>query len=174
MHMKIPADHARQMRAILLLPFTAIVVAPVVLLAAFAAVDTRWSPTAAAYALVFCVGLVVLLTGMALLVVTVQLFASRGDGTLAPWDPPRYLVVCGPYRHTRNPMIGAVGMVLIAESVLTGSLAIALFTVFFFVFNHLYFVLFEEPGLRKRFGRPYERYMRAVPRWWPRATPWKE
>jgi protein-S-isoprenylcysteine O-methyltransferase Ste14 len=172
--MKITADHARHIRAILTLPFAVIIVAPTLLLAVFAAVDTRWNPAPAAYALVFFVGLVLLLLGMVLLVVTVHLFASAGEGTLAPWDPPRHLVVRGPYRYVRNPMIVGVGMTLAGESVLTGSLAVALFTLFFFALNHLHFVYFEEPGLRKRFGRDYERYRQAVPCWWPRATPWQE
>jgi hypothetical protein len=31
-------------------------------------------------------------------------FARRGRGTPIPWDPPRYLVVSGPYLLTANPM----------------------------------------------------------------------
>jgi protein-S-isoprenylcysteine O-methyltransferase Ste14 len=35
-----------------------------------------------------------------------------GRGTLAPWEPPRALVVSGPYRHSRNPMYVAVLVIL--------------------------------------------------------------
>ena len=38
----------------------------------------------------------------------------------------------------------------------------------FILINHLYFVLFEEPGLEQRFGEPYRAYRASVPRWLPR------
>jgi hypothetical protein len=38
--------------------------------------------------------------------------------------------------------------------------------------NAIYFPLFEEPGLRRRFGEDYERYRGNVPRWIPRFRPW--
>ena len=42
----------------------------------------------------------------------------EGHGTPAPWDPTERMVVRGPYRHVRNPMISAVFMVLAAEALL--------------------------------------------------------
>jgi protein-S-isoprenylcysteine O-methyltransferase Ste14 len=33
---------------------------------------------------------------------------------------------------------------------------------------HLFVVLYEEPHLRRKFGRDYEDYCRRVPRWLPR------
>ena len=109
---------------------------------------------------------------MILLVVTVYLFATVGEGTLAPWDPTQKLVVEGPYRYVRNPMITGVLTVLVGESIVTGSLAIVLLAAFFFVLNHVYFIFSEEPGLIKRFGQRYKRYMKNVPRWVPRSTAW--
>jgi protein-S-isoprenylcysteine O-methyltransferase Ste14 len=37
---------------------------------------------------------------------------------------------------------------------------------------HLFVVFYEEPTLRKKFGRDYEEYCRNVSRWWPRARGW--
>lgn len=34
---------------------------------------------------------------------------------------------------------------------------------------HLFVIAYEEPSLRRRFGGTYEGYVRAVPRWLPRA-----
>ena len=36
---------------------------------------------------------------------------------------------------------------------------------------HLAVTLYEEPGLRERFGGEYERYLDEVPRWLPRLRP---
>src|SRR3954466_5292636 len=57
----------------------------------------------------------VFLIGLALFATSLYEFATRGRGTLAPWDPPRELVVRGPYRYVRNPMISGVVCVIVAE-----------------------------------------------------------
>ena len=117
-------------------------------------------------------GASLIVAGLALWYRTVRLFAVAGDGTLAPWDPTRKLVVLGPYRHTRNPMIVAVVVVLAGEAALFGSLPILVWTAAFLAVNAIWFPLVEEPGLVKRFGAEYDEYRRAVPRWVPRRTPW--
>ena len=61
-------------------------------------------------------GVALLLTGLALFASSLRRFATEGEGTLAPWDPPRRLVVRGPYRHVRNPMISGVVFVLFGEA----------------------------------------------------------
>ena len=96
------------------------------------------------------------------------LFARVGKGTLAPWDPTQKLVIEGPYRHVRNPMITAVLFVLLGEAALFGSTALLLWAAGFFAVNHAWFLLHEEPALVRRFGEDYERYRRTVPRWLPR------
>jgi protein-S-isoprenylcysteine O-methyltransferase Ste14 len=147
-------------------------VIPALLLLLLNDMDTRWDTAAPAYGLIFFAGMVLLLIGTALLVITVYLFCDLGEGTLAPWDPPQKLVVAGPYRYVRNPMIAGVLTVLAGESIVTGSFLIALLAVFFLGLNHVYFILSEEPGLVKRFGEPYKTYRRNVPRWIPKPTPW--
>jgi protein-S-isoprenylcysteine O-methyltransferase Ste14 len=117
-------------------------------------------------------GGVLIAGGVAMWAWTVRLFARLGRGTLAPWDPTERLVVEGPYRHVRNPMITAVLAVLLGEALLFGSMSILLFAAGFVVVNWAYFVLSEEPGLERRFGEEYRAYRDAVPRWLPRRTPW--
>lgn len=107
-----------------------------------------------------------------LLAITIKLFSQVGRGTLAPWLPPQKLVVDGIYRHTRNPMISGVVCVLAGETLLTGAPELLAWTLGFFLLNHVYFIGWEEPRLAKRFGEAYLRYKAAVPRWWPRKTPW--
>src|SRR5262245_13251228 len=53
-------------------------------------------------------GVLLLLLGLLLFAASLRQFATEGRGTLAPWDPPRTLVVRGPYRYVRNPMISGV------------------------------------------------------------------
>ena len=117
-------------------------------------------------------GGVVVALGLVLIVQTVALFATAGDGTLAPWDPTARLVVRGPYRRVRNPMISGVLCVLLGEALLFGSPAVLAWFAIVFAINAVYFPLVEEPGLRERFGADYDAYRAAVPRWLPRLRPW--
>jgi protein-S-isoprenylcysteine O-methyltransferase Ste14 len=117
-------------------------------------------------------GLVFLLIGLALFLASLRRFASEGKGTLAPWDPPRRLVVNGPYRYVRNPMISGVLFVLFGEALVLLSTAHLSWAVTFFVLNGIYIPLLEEPQLRHRFGVAYDEYCRHVPRLVPRLRPW--
>jgi protein-S-isoprenylcysteine O-methyltransferase Ste14 len=115
------------------------------------------------------VGALLVLVGLALVAWTVTLFASVGRGTLAPWDPTARLVVRGPYRYMRNPMITGVGTILAGQAVFFRSWGIAVELAVFAVVNAIYFPLVEEPGLQRRFGVEYEEYRARVPRWLPRV-----
>lgn len=121
----------------------------------------------------FWLALVIGACGFALAVWTVRLFTRFGEGTPAPWDPPRKLVVRGPYRYVRNPMIVAVIVMLTAESLVFASWPLAVWMAFFFATNAVYFPLSEEKGLEKRFGEDYRLYRDNVPRWLPRLRPWQ-
>lgn len=106
--------------------------------------------------------------GLALLSTCVWMFLREGRGTLAPIDPPQRMVVTGPYRVVRNPMYLGVVMTVAAEAVLFRSLALAAYAAALLVAFHLFVILYEEPNLRRKFGRPYTDYAEAVPRWAPR------
>lgn len=110
--------------------------------------------------------------GLTLMVWTVGLFARVGDGTLAPFDPPRNLVIRGPYRHVRNPMISGGLFVLLGESAGLLSLALLGWFVVSCLVSFTSIPLLEEPGLKRRFGNDYLEYRRQVPRWVPRVQGW--
>jgi len=95
-------------------------------------------------------------------------FAIRGNGTPLPLDPPKKLVVEGPYRVVRNPMYWSVLFVLLGEAAIFHSVALAELALAFFVGVNLFVLFFEEPSLRQKFGAEYEEYCRRVPRWLPR------
>lgn len=113
-----------------------------------------------------------LAAGLGLFGWTVALFARRGRGTLAPWDPPEHLVVEGPYRHVRNPMISGVILALFGQAALFASPRTLGWAALFALSNAAYQPLREEPDLEARFGDAYRRYRRHVPRWLPRLSPW--
>jgi protein-S-isoprenylcysteine O-methyltransferase Ste14 len=115
-----------------------------------------------------------LATGLALFATSFYWFASRGRGTLAPWDPPRRLVIGGPYRYVRNPMISGVMFILVGEALILRSRPHAIWSLIFIGVNLVYIPLFEEPQLEARFGDPYSRYTRHVRRFIPRTRPWHE
>ena len=115
------------------------------------------------------IGGVLIAIGLALVAWTIKLFVSVGRGTLAPWDPTSKLVVRGPYRHVRNPMITGVGTILAGQALLFRSWGIAIELAIFALANAIYFPLVEEPGLQRRFGAEYEEYRARVPRWLPRV-----
>jgi protein-S-isoprenylcysteine O-methyltransferase Ste14 len=155
----------RQLRAILLLPVTVAGVVPALVL--------RWSGTEPPAWPLAALGVVLIALGLLLVTWTVTLFARIGQGTLAPWDPTSRLVVTGPYRHVRNPMISGVLAIILGEAALFGSLALLVLFGAVFLVNAVYFPLVEEPGLRRRFGGDYEAYSANVPRWLPRLRPWE-
>ena len=162
----------RHVSAIGLLPGVATVVVPGVILLASGSADLGFGPARPLQVLVAVTGGVLIAAGLSLMYRTVSLFASAGEGTLAPWDPTRKLVVRGPYRHVRNPMISGVLCILAGETLVFGSAGLAIWSLAFFAVNALWMPLVEEPGLERRFGDEYRDYKRAVPRWIPRLRPW--
>ncbi|HEU4939070.1 MAG TPA: isoprenylcysteine carboxylmethyltransferase family protein [Vicinamibacterales bacterium] len=103
--------------------------------------------------------------GAAVLLRCVWDFFAAGRGTLAPFDPPRHLVVSGLYRFTRNPMYNGVALVLIGEAWLFRSLALWKYAALVFVMFNVMVLAYEEPTLESQFGESFRIYKRAVPRW---------
>jgi protein-S-isoprenylcysteine O-methyltransferase Ste14 len=162
----------RHARAIALLPGTVSVVVPAAILVSGEGVSVGWGLDGVAAGLPVLLGVALIAAGFAMWLWTVRLFARIGEGTLAPWDPTRHLVVEGPYRYVRNPMITGVLAVLLGEAALFGSPALLIWCAAFLAANWAFFVLSEEPGLGRRFGDEYRDYRHNVPRWIPRRTPW--
>ena len=144
-------------KAIVILPGTALVYVPGAILWLSAGSRGAMAPPGAGEP-GFWIGIVLAVAGFAMAVWTVHLFVTAGAGTPAPWAPPKKLVVRGPYRYVRNPMLLAVSTMLAAESFLFGSWYLAVWTAFFILLNAVYFASIEEPELEKRFGESYRLY----------------
>ena len=121
----------------------------------------------------FWVGVAAAAKGFILMAWTMRDFLAHGKGTPAPWAPPQKLVVRGPYRHVRNPMISGVMLALVAESLILRSLPVGLWLAAFAAANMIYIPLSEYPGLEQRIVCAYRLYQANVPRWFPRMRAWR-
>lgn len=135
---------------------------------ALARLNTQLGLPQYSYPLTFALG--VFLAAIAIMVILQGfiLLVTIGQGTPAPTNPPRKLVTSGLYQHTRNPVLLAYILFLLAEFLIFGYLLLLVYAVAAAAGFHLYIVLWEEGELRRRFGEDYLVYKRSVPRWLPR------
>jgi protein-S-isoprenylcysteine O-methyltransferase Ste14 len=110
-------------------------------------------------------GILVGIVGLGLALSCVLAFASLGKGTPAPFDPPRRLVVRGPYRLLRNPMYLGAGLWVLGLGLFYQSPWLVLYTAVFIVSAHAFVLLYEEPTLQRMFGDEYREYCNRVRRW---------
>lgn len=120
--------------------------------------------------------LVFVLPGVMMVAQTGYLFFfTEGGGTPSPAPKTlttQHLVIEGPYQYTRNPMVLAKAWFLLGLSLLFRSIRLGLLAVVFVSIGTAFFVYYEEPDLRNRFGQKYIDYFKNVPRWIPRSTPY--
>jgi protein-S-isoprenylcysteine O-methyltransferase Ste14 len=122
------------------------------------------------------VGALLIAGGVAMLIWTVVLFDREGKGTLGVGNvmgEPVRLVVRGPYRYVRNPMISGVLAILLGEVAGVASIWLLLWFAIFLTFQTIAIRFWEEPHLAQRYGSNYLNYRHNVPRWIPRISAWK-
>ncbi len=118
--------------------------------------------------------------GAALAVACLALYISssfvltyQGKGAFVEFDPPTELVISGPYRFVRNPVVAFLLGTMLGEAIAFSSTGIALMFCVFVLLSQLQVRRIEEPLLRERYGTAYEEYCQRVPRWiprWPRES----
>lgn len=111
----------------------------------------------------------VILAGLLLLVVslTLSLWSAVSFGTEA-MATPNTLRTGGPYKYTRNPMYLGWSLVIVGAGLLTGSWWLLAAAPVATAVTQWRFIASEERILSEQFGKEYENYRRAVPRWlWP-------
>jgi protein-S-isoprenylcysteine O-methyltransferase Ste14 len=124
------------------------------------------------WALVRILGWVLVTAGVVVVVQAFARFVHEGIGTPAPVAPTEHLVVGGLYRYVRNPMYLAVAATIVGQALILGQPLLLLYAGAFLLTVAAFVRWYEEPTLRRQFGADYEAYLRAVPGWWPRRTPW--
>ena len=65
----------------------------------------------------------------------------------------------------------AVVAIILGQAVLMGDWRLIVYGALLWLFFHV--VAYEEPTLEQTFGKEYEAFRAAVPRWIPRMTPWR-
>jgi protein-S-isoprenylcysteine O-methyltransferase Ste14 len=151
------------------------VVAPCVLAGLVPWWITRWKfgPPLFGLEVTRAVGVLLILVGLPGLVDSFARFALQGLGTPAPVAPTKNLVVTGLYRYVRNPIYVAIVAIILGQSLLFGDWRLGLLGALSWLAFHLFVIAYEEPTLQRTFGPEYETYRANVPRWVPRATPWR-
>lgn len=88
---------------------------------------------------------------------------TRGRGTPAPVVPTRELVVEGPYRYSRNPMIAGGTLFFLGVALWAGTATGVGFAALFLGVQVAYIKAVEERELAERFGSAYREYRRETP-----------
>jgi protein-S-isoprenylcysteine O-methyltransferase Ste14 len=161
----------RHLLSVLLAPAMMTVFIPAVIVWVTGGVDAPDLGTVSGLLLVTA-GAALIAAGLGMLVWTVVLFDRVGEGTLAIGSPVK-LVVRGPYRHVRNPMMTGVFCIQLGTAIALASPWLFGWFAFFFTCVLIAIRTVEEPHLRRRFGADYDDYRRHVPRWIPRVTAWE-
>ena len=71
----------------------------------------------------------------------------------------------------RNPIYAAVVAIILGQALLLGDRRLVVYGALLWLFFHVWVVALEEPSLEQTFGKEYEAFRAAVPRWIPRMTP---
>lgn len=131
--------------------------------------DSPDSPTPMVW---IVIGSLLMVIASFLFVWTNVLFVRIGQGTLSPENPTTALVIEGPFKYVRNPMIAGVVLFMAGLAIANTSLRLTYYFLWFFAVHTAYLKFEEEPGLVKRFGQEYELYKGSVWRWIPKLSPY--
>jgi protein-S-isoprenylcysteine O-methyltransferase Ste14 len=119
------------------------------------------------------VGVLLLILGAVLCGWCVARFL-KARGTPVPLNPPRELIVDGPYARVRNPMLSGVFGMLFGLGLLLHSIGITLlFTPLYLLVHLVELKRVEEPELVRRFGTAHEDYRKQVPMFYPCLRPYR-
>ena len=109
-------------------------------------------------------GFLCLAYGFFLLVWSVASQVKRGKGTQVPIAPTQKLIIDGPYRKRRNPMLLGAIMYCLGVGTILESVTIGLIMSFLIlILGTCYNKFIEEKELWERFGPEYKEYKEKTP-----------
>ena len=94
---------------------------------------------------------------------TVRIQFILGKGTPAPFMPTRTLIILGPYKFCRNPMIFGVFLAYLGLGIWTATASGAIMALLFLWVASVYIKEVEEKELEIRFGADYMNYKKTTP-----------
>lgn len=103
----------------------------------------------------------------------VQEFVQRGAGTPVPFDPPRRLVISGPYAYLANPMQASAWLVMLGLAVLLMQPLLAVAALVDIAYGLGLAGWHERRQMVERFGSAWLDYRSTVRNWWPRWRPYQ-
>lgn len=109
-------------------------------------------------------GVELMAAGVALVTLAERSFRAAGT-EVRPWRPSTAVVSTGVFGYLRNPMYVGGTAALLGLAILLASDWMVVMTVAMAVVLHFGVVLREERYLTAKFGEPYVRYLRTVPRY---------
>ena len=110
------------------------------------------------------IGIIILVMGLSLTFYSFYLF-KKNKTPILPGEKPKFIVMEGPYKFTRNPMYLGVSTALLGAAVYFGNLLSVLSPIIFFLAMNYYYVPFEEKLMENLFGKKYMNYRKKVRRW---------
>jgi protein-S-isoprenylcysteine O-methyltransferase Ste14 len=121
------------------------------------------------------VGIVLMIIGIIIYLLTAISFLLRGKGTPAIWftraigfiigEEPVKMVSSGLYKYSRNPMYIGVMTVVAGEGLFFQYSILLYYVLILFMMFHLVVVFIEEPHLENKFGKEYKEFKKRTRRW---------
>ena len=120
-------------------------------------------------------GLLIMLTGILIYLLTAISFLLRGKGTPAIWftkaisfiigNEPVKMVSSGLYRYSRNPMYVGVMTTVAGEGIFYQYSNVLWYALSLFIIFNFVVIFIEEPHLEEKFGEEYKGYKKKTRRW---------
>ena len=118
------------------------------------------------------IALLLLLPPIALAFAAVREFTLHGGGTPLPFDPPKRLIITGPYAYVSNPMQLATLIIYIIMACIYSDFTLLLIPIVLWIFSIGFTWWYEGEEMRRRFGKSWSYYRKKVPSWVPRWQPY--
>jgi protein-S-isoprenylcysteine O-methyltransferase Ste14 len=120
-------------------------------------------------------GLLIMITGIIIYLLTALSFLLKGKGTPAIWftkaisfligEEPIKMVSSGLYKYSRNPMYLGVITTITGEGLYFQYSNVLWYALAFFVIINFVVIFIEEPHLEEKFGDQYRTYKKKTRRW---------
>jgi protein-S-isoprenylcysteine O-methyltransferase Ste14 len=121
------------------------------------------------------IGLIIIITGIIIYLLTAISFLLRGKGTPAIWftkaisfiigEEPMKMVSSGLYKYSRNPMYIGVITTVTGEGLFFQYSNVLWYALSLFILFNFVVIFIEEPHLEEKFGDEYKNYKKKTRRW---------